>query len=123
MKDTESGSALLAYSATRARWRESEFAKRYPSDASYRHTLAEETEALQATRLVLLDRKAPDSHLDPGLRTALTLSADGMLEAYILLNAADEGIAKDYEGYRATHREVLKAYLSKYVVHGPTAAR
>jgi hypothetical protein len=45
----------------------------------------------------------------------LSVSAK-MIEAYVLLNAADEGIAQDYPGYREKHREKLEQYLSEFVV-------
>jgi hypothetical protein len=39
-----------------------------------------------------------------------------MIEPYVLLNAADEGIAQDYPGYREKNREKLEQYLSEFVV-------
>jgi hypothetical protein len=47
----------------------------------------------------------------------IALDKDGMLECWILLSHADQGIAQDYAAYRATHRELLHAYMDKYLVH------
>jgi hypothetical protein len=47
----------------------------------------------------------------------LDLDKDGMLECWILLNGADQGIVQDYAAYRATHRALLHAYIDKYVIH------
>jgi len=38
-----------------------------------------------------------------------------MIEPYVLLNAADQGIAQDYAGYREKNREKLEQYLSEWV--------
>jgi len=37
-----------------------------------------------------------------------------MIERYVLLNAADQGIAQDYPAYREKNREKLEQYLSKF---------
>ena len=47
----------------------------------------------------------------------MRLDKDGMIEPYVLLNAADRGIAQDYAAYRADHRDQLYAYIERYVVH------
>lgn len=39
-----------------------------------------------------------------------------MLEPYVLLSAADDGIARDYPAYRAAHRDRLHAYVERYVL-------
>jgi len=36
---------------------------------------------------------------------------------WILINAADLGIAQDYDAYRKDHRPLLHNYLDKFVVH------
>ena len=63
------------------------------------------------------DRKIADDKLDPTLKSLIALDKDGMLECWVLLSHADQGIAQDYAAYRATHRELLHAYMDKYVVH------
>ncbi len=39
-----------------------------------------------------------------------------LTEPYVLLNGADQAIARDYEEYRSKHREKLELYLSAFVV-------
>ena len=46
-KDDDSGAAWMLYGITRATWRNEEFAKKYPNQ-KYRHSLAEELDALQS---------------------------------------------------------------------------
>jgi hypothetical protein len=63
------------------------------------------------------NQKIPNDKLDPTLKSLVALDKDGMLECWILLNHADAGIAKDYVAFRATHRDLLHAYVDKYIVH------
>jgi hypothetical protein len=46
------------------------------------------------------------------------LNDAGMLDCWILINGADEGIAQDYSAYRKEHRQLLHDYLDRFVVHG-----
>jgi hypothetical protein len=39
-----------------------------------------------------------------------------MIEPYVLLNGADQGIAQDYPAYRSRNRNRLEGYLSDFVV-------
>jgi hypothetical protein len=39
-----------------------------------------------------------------------------MIEPYVLLGAADRGIAQDYAAYREKNRTELEAYLDRFVV-------
>ena len=102
----------LAYSLNRAQWRTETFAKRFPGEKQYRHTLAEEVESLQMAVSVL----DPASAGDPDFQDLVRLNKDNMLEAYVALTAADDGIAVDYPGYRSGHRDLLRAYVEKYLV-------
>jgi hypothetical protein len=40
-----------------------------------------------------------------------------MLECWILISGSDDGIAQDYDAYRRQHRQLLREYLDRYVVH------
>jgi hypothetical protein len=51
------------------------------------------------------------------LKSLKALDADGMVECWILLDDADQGIAQDYVAFRAAHRDLLHAYIAKYDVH------
>lgn len=109
--------AWLIYQMNPAIWRKTEFKKHYPQEKVYRHSLAEETESLQSVLSVVREQKIPEDKLDVTLKALVALDHDGMLECWILLNHADAGIAQDYAAYRSTHRELLHAYMDKYLVH------
>jgi tetratricopeptide (TPR) repeat protein len=109
--------AWLMYSMKPSIWRSTEFKKHYPNETAYRHSLAEEADSLRGVLAVLKEQKIPEDKLDATLKSLIALEKDGMLESWILLNHADQGIAQDYVAYRATHRELLHAYVEKYVVH------
>jgi tetratricopeptide (TPR) repeat protein len=109
--------AWLVYSTQTMMWRSTEFRKHYPNETVYRHSLAEQAESLRSVIAVVKEQKIPEDKLDPTLKSLIALDKDGMLECWILLNGADQGIAQDYAAYRATHRELLHAYVDKYVIH------
>jgi hypothetical protein len=66
---------------------------------------------------LIADGKLKAEGLSPGVRDLLSLNTDGMLECWVLLNGAGPEILQDYPAYRQGHRELLVAYLNKYVVH------
>lgn len=90
----------------------------------YRHTLAEEAECID---LMLADvqkkldagRVSPEK-LEPSLKNLMMLKKDGMIECWILLNAADAGIRYDYPDYRKQHRDLLTNYVDHYIL-APTS--
>jgi tetratricopeptide (TPR) repeat protein len=108
------GAVWLVYSITRVQWRDATFAKRFPGE-SYRHSLAEEVESLQAALVVGTKDTAVAS--DPDVRDLVQLGKEGMVEPYVLLNAADDGIAADYPAYRASHRRQLHEYVQRFLIH------
>jgi tetratricopeptide (TPR) repeat protein len=65
----------------------------------------------------IADKKLNPDTLGPGVKALLALKADAMLECWLLLNGADREILQDYPAYRDGHRELLTAYLNKYVLH------
>ena len=89
-------------------------------ESGYRHTLAEEADSLN---LMLADVQAKleagtvtREKLDPSIKNLLLLQKDGMLDPWILLNGYDAGIRYDYTTYRKAHRDLLVAYVGKYVL-------
>lgn len=112
------GTAWIVYSGIRADWRQRKFLEKYPLEAQYRHTLAEEVEALSSAAGTLPKPGDPKSKqlVDPDLVMLQALAQANMLEPYVLLNAADQGIAQDYAAYRAAHRAELQEYLNRFVV-------
>jgi tetratricopeptide (TPR) repeat protein len=86
----------------------------------YRHSLAEEKESIEAMLADVNARIAAGTvtpeKLEPSLKTLMQLEKDGMLQCWIVLNGSDGGIRYDYPAYRKEHRELLVAYLEKYVL-------
>ena len=110
------GSAWIVYSGARANWRQKKFKETYPMEPQYRHSLAEETEALAAAASALAESSSREKSQDPDLALLQSLSQAKMIEPYVLLNGADQGIAMDYAAYRQTHRAQLEEYLDRFVV-------
>jgi tetratricopeptide (TPR) repeat protein len=110
-------SAVLAYSMGAALWQGDKFHQNFPNEKQYRHSLAEERESIETALSVLKDLKVKADTLDPTWKWLLQLDKDGMLDAWILLDNPDQGIAQDYLAYRAAHRDLLHAYIAKYDVH------
>jgi tetratricopeptide (TPR) repeat protein len=119
---TQKGGAATAwmmYSINQAAWRGEEFKKHFPDEKQYRHSLAEESAGLTmaADSLTGKDKKKPPKPPeDPDLALLLRIYQAGMIEPYILLNGADQGIARDYDAYRVKNRAKLEEYLSTFVV-------
>jgi tetratricopeptide (TPR) repeat protein len=117
--DKHPGSAAwLGYSMARASYRTEKFSKEFPTEKTYRHTLKEESEALTSVVTIVKELKVDRNQLDESLRNLLDLSDAGMLDCWILINGADQGIAQDYAAYRQDHRQLLSDYLAKFVIHG-----
>jgi tetratricopeptide (TPR) repeat protein len=114
--NTGAGAVWLAYGATRALWQNEKFKKTFPNENKYRHSLPEEYEALSLAAKMLPKSEKDAAYTDSNLAQLKKLSDAGMLEPYILLNAADQGIAQDYPVYREQNRVRLEAYLSQFVV-------
>jgi tetratricopeptide (TPR) repeat protein len=114
---TSGKAAWLMYSLARAQWQNDEFAKRFPNEPAYRHSLAEEVFAF-ARLIAFADEQESKGQpvSDPQVATIRDLRDRGMLEAYVLLHAADAGIARDYPQYRAEHRDRLQAYVESMIV-------
>jgi tetratricopeptide (TPR) repeat protein len=117
-KKNAGGFAWMMYSMKRATFRGDDFKKDFPDEKEYRHSLREEDEALGMVVTVLKERKLKPSQLDESLRNLVALSDAGMLDCWIVLNAADQGIAQDYPAYRKEHRQLLHDYMARFVVHG-----
>lgn len=122
----DGSSAWTMYGLARAAWAtdkkgvSEKFAKAYPGEKSYRHSLAEEMDALRLVITVVNEQlKAKKiKQLNPSLATLLKLNEAGLLESYILMARADDGIAQDYNGYRKTNRDKLRRYMVEYVLTG-----
>jgi len=111
-------SAWLMYSLIRAGYRGDQFKKNFPAEKQYRHTLLEEDAALRSVAEGVRNQSTKKNKLDESLRSLVELTDAGMLDCWILINGADDGIAPDYDAYRKQHRQLLHDYLSRFVVHG-----
>jgi tetratricopeptide (TPR) repeat protein len=109
--------AWISYGATRSTWRKEKFAKTFPGEKVYRHSLAEEADALRSViALATVDKKT--KKLSPSLVQLQQLDSEGLLEAYILLARPDDGIAADYPTYLKANREKLHRYVAQHVIGG-----
>ncbi len=109
--------ARIAYDSVRAAWRDvaggrsAAFAAALPSETAYRHSLAEELAALRAAGKAGGD--------DPRTRNIATLDSLGLLEPFVLIAGSDAGVAQDYPGYRAAHRDALRRFWREVVIGAP----
>lgn len=113
----DGGFAWISYGTARSTWRKEKFAKTFPNEKTYRHTLAEEADALRSVLAVATADKK-DKKLSPSLTRLKKLDEEGLLESYILLARPDDGIAQDHPAYLKQHRDKLRRYVTEYVVKG-----
>lgn len=109
--------AWISYGATRSEWKKEKFAKQFPKESIYRHSLAEEVDALRS----VLNQATTDKSvkkLSPALASLKKLNDEGLLEAFILLARPDDGIAKDHPDYLKGNRDKLRRYVATYVIGG-----
>jgi tetratricopeptide (TPR) repeat protein len=116
-KAQDGSSAWIVYGGTRKLWKDEKFAKTYPNETTYRHSLAEEVDAIR-TVLSLAAEDKNIKTLSPALAKLKKLNDEGLLEAYILIAKPDAGIAKDYRDYLQQHRDKLRQYAVEYVLTG-----
>ncbi len=118
-KDDPNGVAWMTYGIGRASWHGDKFKKEFPNETEYRHTLKEESDSLQLMITVLKEQKdfkKKQKNLDPSLLALIKIQEAGFLDPFVLLNRADNGIAKDYEPYRAANRNTIRRYLDEFVI-------
>lgn len=109
--------AWISYGATRTEWHKEKFAKTFPRESVYRHSLPEETDALQSV-LTLATSDKEVKKLSPSLTRLKRLNDAGLLPAYILLAKPDRGIAQDFPAYRSANRAKLRQYVREYILTG-----
>lgn len=114
----EDGSfAWTAYWLKRALWRNEKFGQTFPKEKAYRHSLAEEADAIRAVlSLAIGDKKV--KNLNPSIAKLKKLNDEGLLEAYILMGRPDQGIAEDHAAFLKQSRDKLRRYVVEYVVTG-----
>ncbi|HSK30171.1 MAG TPA: tetratricopeptide repeat protein [Candidatus Limnocylindria bacterium] len=108
--------AWIAYSATRELWKKEKFAKTYPTEKAYRHTLAEEADALRS--VVTMAKTLKAKTLNSQIATLEKLDKEGLLEAYVIMARPNDGIAQDHPAYLRANRDKLRRYVVTYVIDG-----
>jgi tetratricopeptide (TPR) repeat protein len=120
LKGSDDGStAWMIYGITRASWMSKKdgslsdnFRRRYPTETAYRHSLAEEFEALrmvaESVQAQVKEKKV--TKLTISLDNLMRLHNGGLLEPFVLFARPDQSIARDYGTYRAANREKLRRY-------------
>lgn len=109
--------AWISYGGTRSIWHKEKFAKTFPSEKTYRHSLPEEADALRSViSIATADKKTKT--LSPSLVKLKRLNDEGLLEAYILMARPDQGIAQDHPAYLRSNRDKLRRYVVAYVLTG-----
>lgn len=112
--DDDGSMAWIAYSATRETWQKEKFAKTFPKETSYRHTMLEEADALRS--VVEMAKSLKPKKLNAQIAVLEKLDKDGLLEAFVLMALPDQGIAQDHPAYLRSSREKLRQYVIKYVI-------
>ncbi len=105
-------SPWLAYLTARESWKNGKFAAAFPKEQQYRHSLPEEAESLRAAVKAAQSSKSANKQFE----TLAQLDKDGVLESYILLARANEGISEDHPAYLKDNRQKLKLYVANYVI-------
>jgi len=111
--DVDWESPWLAYLAVRENWKKQKFAKSFPKETAYRHSLQEEAEALRAAVAAAAQQKSPNKQFE----LLGKMDADGVLEAFILMAKPDDGIAADHPAYLKDNRAKMRKYVVNYVIH------
>jgi Flp pilus assembly protein TadD len=109
--------AWISYGATRSTWRKEKFAKTFPREKTYRHSLTEEVDALRSV-LLLATGDMKVKQLSASLAKLKKLNDEGLLEAYVLLAQADDGIAESHPAYLRQNRDKLRRYVIEYILTG-----
>lgn len=121
VEDKPDGSgAWIVYGLSRAAWPMHKFAREFPNEKEYRHSLREEAGALHSVAEVVKQqvKDGKIKQLDPMLERLVKLHDEGLIEAFVLFARADQGIAEDYPEYRKANRHKLRRYLLEYVSAG-----
>jgi tetratricopeptide (TPR) repeat protein len=121
-QSAEVAAAWRTYDSVRADWQKGgRFAKQFPQEAEYRHSLLEESEALSAAakdfQKLKQDKKTAELIAAvPGADLLLKLYEAGLIDPYVLFSLGDDGIAKDYIAYRSKNRGKLEDYMDNFVM-------
>ena len=110
--DDPSSSPWLAYLTARESWKREKFAKAFPKETAYRHSMAEETDGLRAAVKAADDQKSPNKQFD----LLAKINSEGLLEPFVLIVLSDKEIAKDHPIYLKDNRPKLRQFILNYVI-------
>ena len=104
----------MAYVTTREDWSKQKFAKEFPGEKTYRHSVREEADALRS--VVSMAKSLKPKKLNDQIALIEQMDKDGVLEAFIIMAMPDAGIAADHADYLRKNRDKLRLYVTKYVI-------
>jgi len=78
--------------------------------------MPEEAAAYGTALHVILDKDSGTLKAHPELARLKQVQAAGLLEAWVLIDQADQEIAQDYESYRSSNRDKIRRYLDEFIV-------
>ena len=107
----------IAYTMMTVVWHGNQFHQEFPTETTYRHSLPEIAAAVRAMLTAAAKTSISDEKLNTSVKLLRELDSKGLLESWILLDHADQGIAQDYPTYREGHRALLATYIAAYDVH------
>ena len=114
--------AWTTYAMERALWRGDKFKKEFPNEPTYRRTMREEADCLHSLVTVLTGTKIStrSKDVDPSRLPVVDIDQAGCIEAFALLNRADNEIAQDYVTDRTANRDQIFPLLRR--IRGPASA-
>jgi tetratricopeptide (TPR) repeat protein len=109
--------AWLMYPRTRRLWKNEKYFNEFHM-IGYRHSLAEEVDALSQVVAAFNESLAKGNvkEPDPALVLLSRFQAEGLLEAFILLVERDKDVNIEFYRYLMTHRDKLMEFADKYIV-------
>ena len=114
----DDGLLIMAYNICAVGWRSKDFAEHFPNEKTARRSLLEEIHAIEGMLEMAECAKEPEKakvkKWQPAIDGLAVLKKDGLLEAYAFFERADQGLAKDYADYRASHSDKLERYVRVY---------
>ncbi len=112
--DTKKDGPWAAYFAARSAAEKGNAPAPKPGEMRlYRHNLKDEAAAIRS----LLAAVKGTEGIDPQIVTLQELEKEGLLESFILLALADQGIAQDHPAYLKDNRAKLRQYVLNYAIH------
>jgi tetratricopeptide (TPR) repeat protein len=109
--------AWLMYPRTRRLWKNEKYYNEFHI-TSYRHSLAEEVDALSQVVAAFNESLAKGNakEPDPALMLLSRFQREGLLEAFVLLVQHDKEVSAELYRYQTQHRDKLMEFADKYII-------